>query len=172
MRAVRDIAGRPLVAAAVCSLLALPARLIGDEAARAFRRAIDHIVSWSDSLFALVARSEAAYDAVREAQAWGAWIVYGLVTAVVAMLMARWLAGRPLPWASIAVVLVVWMGVRGLVWNWDGDLQFALTPIQIGGAPATWGPWPYAGTIGFFAGFAAGLVLVAMPWRARPRATS
>jgi len=169
MHVMRDIAGRPLVAAALCSVLALPARLFGDEAARAFRRAVDWTVSWSDSLFALVTRSDAAYEAVRSAQAWGAWIVYGLVTAVVAMLVTRWLAGRPLPWTSVAIVVVLWMAVRGLVWNWDGDLQFWLTPVQLGGPPVTQGPWPYAGTVGFFAGFAAGLVLAATPWRAAAR---
>jgi hypothetical protein len=83
------------------------------------------------------------------------------------MMVTRWLAGRPLPWTSIANVLALWIAVRAVAWNWDGDLQFALTPPRLDGAPATWGPWPYAGTVGFFAGFAAGLVLAATPWRVR-----
>jgi hypothetical protein len=164
MQAVRDIAARPLVAAGLCSLLALPARAVGHEAAQAFRRVVDRIVSWSDTLFALVARSDAAFEAVRQIQAWGAWVVYGLVSAALAMLVTRWLAGRPLPWASVAIVLLVWIGVRAFVWDWDDDLRFALTRFRVD-APMTYGPWPHAGTAGFFAGFAAGLVLVAMPWR-------
>jgi len=151
----------------LCSLLALPARLIGDETARAFRRLVDWLVSWSDVVFSVVTRSDAAADAVRSGRAWGAWIVYGLVTGIAAMLVTRWLAGRALPWRSVATVLTVWAGVRLLVWNWDGDLQFALTDFRIGGPPSRLGPWPYAGSFGFLAGFAAGLVLAATPWRAK-----
>jgi hypothetical protein len=165
MDAVREILSRPLAAAAMCALLTLPARLPGDEAARAFRRLIDLAISRSDLVFGLVTRSDLAYAVARHGQAWGAWIVYGLVTGLIAMGATRLLAGRAQAWSVVALVLGVWALVR-LVWNWDLALQFALTPVLPGGPPARYGPWPYAGSLGYLAGFALGLVLAAAPWRA------
>jgi hypothetical protein len=164
----RESIARPLPASVLCSVMALPARLPGEEAARAFRRLLDWAFSRSDLLFDLVARSGTAAEAVRSGRAWSAWIVYGLVTGLAAMLATRWLAGRALPWMSIAIVLGLWIGVRLLVWNWDGSLQFALTEFRLDGPPVVWGPWPYAGSIGFLCGFAVGLVLAATPWRVSP----
>src|SRR5262245_15366216 len=142
---LRTAIARPLPAAILCSLLVLPARLLGWEAANGFRRLVDLAVSRSDALLGDVAESVVAADAVRAGQAWGAWAVHGLVTALAAVLATRWAAGRALPWASLAVVLGVWIGVRALVWNWDGELRFALTGLRLGGPPVVWGAWPYAG---------------------------
>lgn len=100
MSAWRNFIERPLAAAIVCSLLVLPARAIGHEAAQAFRRLFDHVVSKSDTLFALATQSKATADAFRSGQAWGAWIVYGFVTGVIAMLVTRKLVGRALQWSS------------------------------------------------------------------------
>jgi hypothetical protein len=33
---------------------------------------------------------------------------------------------------------------------------------------SAYSPWPYAGSLGFFVGFSAALVLAATPWRYKP----
>ena len=166
----RQFIERPLAAAIVCSLLVLPARAIGHEAAQAFRRLFNHVVSKSDTLFALATQSKATADAFRSGQAWGAWIVYGFVAGVIAMLVTRNLVGRALQWSIPAFVLAVWIGVYFLVWNWDGELKFILTNFKVGGPGAISGPWPFGGSVGFFSGFVAGLILAATPWRAGNKA--
>ena len=157
----------PYVAAAVCSALAFPARPFGHEAAQASRRSVDYLVSRSDVLFDWVTRSDAAADAVRAGQAWGAWIIYGLITGLIAMFITRWLAGRPLSWRSIFIILAVWITIRAFFWNWDNDLQFRLTEISLAHGNTAYGPWPYAGWVGFFIGFALGIILAATPWRSK-----
>lgn len=164
MTAWREIIARPLGAAAVCSLLVWPAWLLGDEAARALRWLVDRAVSRSDVLFSLTG-SDAGFHAVASARAWGSWIVYGLATGLAAMLVTRWLAGRALSWLSVALVLAIWLGIR-LVWDWDADDRFLLARSR--SQMSAYSPWPYAGSLGFFVGFSAALVLAATPWRYRP----
>jgi hypothetical protein len=166
MSAWRKLIERPLAAAMVCSLLVLPARAIGHEAAQAFRRLFDHVVSKSDTLFALATRSKETVETFRFGQAWGTWILYGLVAGVIAMLITRRLVGHALHWADIALVLAVWIAVYFFVWNWDSELKFILTNFQFGGPRIVSGPLPLGGSVGFFSGLAAGLTLAATPWRA------
>jgi hypothetical protein len=161
----REIIGRPLGAAAVCSLLVWPAWLLGDEAARWFRWLVDRIVSRSDFLFSLTS-SDAGFYAIASGRAWGSWIVYGLATGFAAMLVTRWLAGRALSWLSVALVLAIWFSIR-LVWDWDADDTFLLAGSR--SRMARYSPGPYAGSLGFFVGFSAALVLAATPWRREPR---
>ena len=160
----REVIARPLVAAAVCSLLVWPAWLLGDEAARAFRWVVDRGVSWSDSLFS-VAMTDAGFYAIASGRAWGSWIVYGLATGLAAMLVTRWLAARALSWLSVALVLAIWSGIR-LVWDWDADDSFLLAGSR--SRIAAYSPGRYDGSLGFFAGFSAALVLAATPWRYKP----
>ncbi|HFC04320.1 MAG TPA: hypothetical protein ENJ55_01325 [Rhizobiales bacterium] len=157
---------QPLVAAAICSFLIFPARIIGREIALIFRRSIDYAISKNDTLFEFVARSHTAADTVRSLQAWSTWIVYGLVTAVIAMMITRWLTSRTLPWATIAATSAIWLGIYLLIWNWDSDLQFSLTGSQAVIPGQNWGPWPFAGLFGFFGGLITGLIFTARPWRA------
>jgi len=167
MTAWREVIARPLGAAAICSLLVWPAWLLGDEAARAFRWLFDRVVSSSDFLFALT-RSDAGFYAIASGRAWGSSIVYGFATGLAAMLVTRWLAGRALPWLSLALVLAIWLGIRLLFWDWDADDGFLLARSrQISGA--AYSPWPYAGSLGFFIGFCVALVLAATPWRVESR---
>lgn len=158
---------KPLVAGVVCSLLVFPARAIGQELAQAFRRSVDRVVSQSDTLFELVVRSDIAADIVRIIQAWGSWILYGFVAALIAMWITRWLAARPLPWTSIGLVAVIWLAIYLFVWKWDGEIFFNLSDLQPAGSGPVWGPWPYAGSVGFFVGLIAGLALAAKPWLAK-----
>jgi hypothetical protein len=172
MTAWREVIARPFGAAALCSLLVLPAWVLGDEAARAFRWLVDRVVSRSDSLFS-VAMSDAGFYAIASGRAWGSFIVYGLATGLAAMLVTRWLAGRALSWLSVALVLAIWLGIR-LVWNWDADDNFLLAGSRswmVGYSPgsAAYLPGPYDGSLGFFVGFSAALVLAATPWRREPR---
>jgi hypothetical protein len=156
MTAWREIIAHPLGAAAVCGLLVWPAWLLGDEAARALRWLVDRAASRSDVLFSLTGSS---------ARAWGSWIVYGLATGLAAMLVTRWLAGRALSWLSVALVLAIWLGIR-LVWDWDADDSFLLAGSR--SRIAAYSPGPYDGSLGFFVGFSAALVLAATPWRYKP----
>jgi len=89
------------------------------------------------------------------------------------MLVTRWLAGRALSWLSIALVLGIWLGIR-LVWDWDADDTFLLAGSRsrmVGYSPgaAAYSPGPYAGSLGFFVGFSAALVIAATPWRCATR---
>lgn len=170
----REIIGRPLAAAALCSLLVWPAWLLGDEAARWFRWLIDRVVSRSDVLFSF-AMSDVGFYAIASARAWGSWIVYGLVAGLTAMLVTRWLAGRALSWLSVALVLAIWLGIR-LVWDWDADDSFLLAGsrsrmVAYSPGSAAYSPGPYHGSLGFFVGFSAALMLAATPWRREPRTT-
>src|SRR5215470_1909497 len=159
------VIARPLGAAALCSLLVWPAWLLGDEAARWFRWLVDRVVSRSDVLFSF-AMSDTGFYAVASGRAWGSWIVYGLVAGLAAMLVTRWLAGQALSWLSIALVLAIWLGIR-LVWDWDVDDSFLLAGSR--SRVAAYSPGPYAGSLGFFVGFSAALVLAATPWRRQSR---
>jgi hypothetical protein len=172
MTAWRELIARPLGAAALCSLLVAPAWLLGDEAARWSRWLVDRVVSRSDFLFS-VAMSDAGFYAIASGRAWGSWIVYGLVVGLAAMLVTRWLAGRALSWLSVALVLAIWLGIR-LVWDWDADDSFLLAGSRsrmVGYSPgsASYSPGPYDGSLGFFVGFSAALVLAATPWRREQR---
>jgi hypothetical protein len=160
----REIIARPFGAAAVCSLLVWPAWVLGDEVARWFRWLVDRVVSRTDSLFS-VAMSDAGFYAIASGRAWGSWIVYGLATGLAAMLITRWLAGRALSWLSVALVLAIWLGIR-LVWDWDADDSFLLARSR--SRMSAYSPSPYAGSLGFFVGFSAALVLAATPWRYKP----
>jgi hypothetical protein len=167
----REIIARPLGAAAVCSLLVWPAWVLGDEAARWFRWLVDRVVSRSDVLFSL-ATSDAGFYAIASGRAWASWIAYGLVAGLAAMLVTRWLAGRALSWLSVALVLAIWLGIR-LVWDWDADDSFLLAGSRSRMAAyspgsAGYSPGPYDGSLGFFVGFSAALVLAATPWRSKP----
>ena len=155
------------MAGLLAGLLVLPARAAGHEAAQAFRRLVDMIVSKSDFLFELVTKSETAADNVRSVQAWGAWIIYGLVAALLAVLITRWLTKKPMSWLSIAIVLVIWIAIYLLVWNWDSELRFNLHQFRLGELGTQWGAWPHASPYGYFGGFAVALILTAMPWRKR-----
>jgi hypothetical protein len=168
----REVIARPFGAAALCSLLAWPSWLLGDEAARLLRWFVDRAVSRSEFLFSL-AMSDAGFYAIAAGRAWGSWIVYGLVAGLAAMLVTRWLAGRALSWLSVALVLAIWVGIR-LVWDWDADDNFVLAGSRsrmVGYSPGSAGysPGPYDGSLGFLIGFAAALVLAATPWRREPR---
>ena len=143
----------------------LPAHPVGQEIAQGFRRLVDFIVSKNDILFELVSRSSDAADMVHSSQAWGAWIIYGLITALIAMTITRWLAKSPLSWITIAVVGSIWIGIYLSIWNWDNQLQFALSEFNSNNSGQTYCPWPFGGSFGFFGGFIIGLVLVATPWR-------
>ncbi len=160
----RERLGNPVVAGLVCSALLFPAHALGQEAAQALRRAIDHVVSRSDTLFAWATEADANADLVRSVQAWGAWILCGLIAGAVAMVLTRWLAGRALGWVSIAVVGAAWLAVYALVWDWTGELRFLRGGSLAEGMRS--GPWPYAGFWGFFAGLIPALIVAASPWRA------
>lgn len=162
----RDWLAQPLVAGLICSVLVLPARALGHETAQAFRRAVDHVVSRSDTLFAFVAQSDGNAELVRGAQAWGAWVIYGLVAGAIAMLVTRWIAGRALPWISVGVVCAIWLAVYAFVWNWNVELRFSLGDFAFDSGQLTFGPWPYAAFWGFFGGLVPALILAASPWRA------
>jgi hypothetical protein len=141
--------------------------LLGDEAARALRWLVDRIVSRSDVLFSLT-DSDAGFHAIASGRPWGSWLVYGLATGLAAMLVTRWLAGRALSWVSVALVLAIWLGIR-LVWDWDADDGFSLAGSR--SRMAAYSPGPYDGSLGFFVGFSAALVLAATSWRYKPRTT-
>ncbi len=132
-----------------------------------FRRSIDYAFSNNDTLFEFVARSHTAADGVRSVQAWSTWIIYGLITAMVAMLITRWLTTRTLPWITIALTSTIWIAIYLLFWNWDSELQFSLDGSQIAIPGQNWGPWPFAGSFGFFGGLITGLILSATPWRVK-----
>ncbi len=156
----------PCAAGIFCSLFVLPAHPVGQEVAQGFRRLVDFIISKNDTLFEFVSKSSEAADTARTIQAWGAWIVYGLVAALIAMAITRWLAKRPLSWITITVVVFIWIGIYLTIWNWDNQLQFTLSEFNSNNSNQSYGPWPYAGSFGFFGGFVVGLVLAASPWRA------
>ncbi len=161
---MREIAAIPLVAGVLCSIFLFPTRLLGQEIAQVFRRSVDHVISRNDTLFELMIRSETAADTARLVQAWGSWILYGLVAALVAMWLTRWLAARALPWTSIWLVAGIWLAIYLFVWKWDNDIIFNLSALQPAGSGPVWGPWPYAGSFGFFIGLITGLALAAKPW--------
>jgi hypothetical protein len=165
MTAWREVIARPLGAAAVCSLLVWPAWFLGDEAARWFRWLVDRVVSRSDFIFSLTS-SDAGFYAIASGRAWGSWIVYGLATGLAAMLVTRWLAGQALSWLSVALVLAIWSGIR-MVWDWDADDRFLLAGSR--SRIAVYSPGLCDGSLGFFVGFSAALVLAATPWRREPR---
>lgn len=155
----------PYLAGIVCSVLVLPAHFIGQEAALAFRRMINHIISQNDTLFEFASSSKANTELIHTSQAWSEWIIYGLITAIIAAIIARWLAGSPMSWKTIVLVIAIWVIIYLLVWNWDEQLQFALGQFKSGVISREWGPWPHAGSFGFFSGFIVGLILGAAPWR-------
>ena len=165
MLKLKKYLAHPFVAGVVCALLAAPARPFGHEAAQAFRWLINYTVSKSDLLFDLAAHSNAAVGAIRSGQAWGSWLIYGFITAIIAALITRWLAKTPLSWSSIVVVVTIWIGIYLFIWRWDNDLHFALSAARTGLSHMAWGPWPLAGSFGFFTGFTAGFVLAGAPWR-------
>ena len=174
MTAWREVIARPVGAAALCGLLVWPSWLLGDEAARWFRWLVDRAVSRSEFLFSL-AMSDAGFYAISSGRAWGSWIVYGLVAGLAAMLVTRWLAGRALSWLSVALVLAIWLGIR-LVWDWDADDSFLLAGSRSRMAAylpgsAAYSPGRYDGSLGFFVGFSAALMLAATPWRRKPPTT-
>ncbi len=149
----------------MCGALVLPTHFLGQEFAQGFRRLVDFIVSKNDAMFELVSSSSYAADTVRSIQAWGAWVIYGFIAAIIAMAITRWLAKSPLNWITIVLVITVWIGIYLTIWNWDNQLQFASSEFQSGNLKQTYGPWPYAGSFGFFGGFIVGLILAATPWR-------
>jgi len=151
----------------VCSILVLPARFAGEEVAQLFRRLFDHLVSNSDILFDLVRGSKQASDMLLVGQAWGTWILFGLFTALIAVLVTRWLAGKSLPWSSVVLVSFIWLVIYLRYWNWDGELLFYQGAFLPDAPNYGFGPLPYGGSFGFFGGFIAGLVLAATPWRAK-----
>ncbi len=156
----------PWIAGVMCSLLVFITRPLGEELGQAFRRLVDHIVSRSDYLFEYAASSNIAATNIHAIQAWGAWIIFGFVSAYFAMLITRWLARSPISWGAVFIVLVLWLALYLLVWNWDADMQFPLARAA-SGVGQVWGPWPSAGSFGYFGGMFFGLVLAATPWRAR-----
>lgn len=161
----RLLASPPWLTGVLCALLAAPARVLGHEAAQAFRRLVDHIVSRSDTLFDYASSSESAADTIRSIQAWGAWVLYGLVAGLLAMAATRVLTRRPAGWVAIGATLAIWLAVYALIWRWDEELRF----ISAGSSLAEgvlFGAWPYAGSFGWFGGFALGLVLAGAPCRA------
>ena len=158
MRNLRELLAKPLAAVTLCAVLIVPARFVGQEAGLVLWRLVDHVVSRFDMLFEVATSFEMALVIIRTVQAWGSWFMYGAVTAIVAMGLTRWLAMRPLPWRTVVMVLVIWIGIYLLLWNADSTLRPDLPDQGID-------HWSYAGPFGFFGGFIAGLVLAAAPWR-------
>ena len=140
------------------------ARPFGQEAAQAFRRLVDRVVSRNDTLFEYASSSAEAASSIVAFQAWGAWIIYGLTAGLLAMWVARWLARGPVSWLAILIVVIFWAGIYLFIWRWDNELHFALGRAS-SGMGQTWGPWLHAASFGFFAGFVFGLILAATPWR-------
>ena len=69
MTAWRKIIAHSIGAAITCSLLIVPSRFFGYEAAQAFLRLVDKAIYRSDILFNYVTQSEGAPEAVHSAQA-------------------------------------------------------------------------------------------------------
>jgi len=137
--------------------------LLGDEAARWFRWLVDRVVSRSDSLFS-VAMSDAGsmrshrgglglLDRVRARDRLCGHAGHPMV------------GGRALSWLSVALVLTIWLGIR-LVWTGMRMIASCSPDLALGWRPIR--QRPYAGSLGFFVGFSAALVLAATPWRYKP----
>lgn len=165
LKYLRQQLNNPIMAGLLCSVLVILSRPFGQETAQAFRRLVDYSVSKNDRLFEYASGSAGAAESIHALQAWGAWIIYGLVTALIAMAITRWLARVRISWIAIALVVVVWSGIYLLFWNWDNELIFVLARDKSGVAGQAWGAWPYAGSFGYFGGFITGLIAVAAPWR-------
>ncbi len=164
MAKLESLKNHPILTGLLCSLLVIPTIFIGQETALLFRRGVDRVISQSDFLFNWVANSVAATNIVHLVQNWGAIVVYGLVTAALAMLITRYLVRGAVSWKTITVVTVVWAAIYFADQNMSGLLS--LIPIVPEGNGLSTDLLGVLGSAMFFCSFTIGLVTVGTPWRA------